>query len=112
MISAADRSPTPLHDDIQARLSNGTLRPAGGLAWMGTAEGDHLCVCCGATIGAVGLEYEIKDRTALFAHVECFIIWDAESAKLPAKRIVTPAEIEVTAAVSGEHTPKVHSSSP
>ena len=51
---------------------------------MGTAEGDHLCVCCGATIGAVGLEYEIKDRTALFAHVECFIIWDAESAKLPA----------------------------
>lgn len=85
-MSPAPASALSVRDGIRARLVNGALRPSAGLAWMGPAEGDHVCVGCGLTIGAVHTEYEIKDRSAIFAHVECFTIWSSESQILLAKR--------------------------
>ena len=41
---------------------------------MGLAEGDHVCVGCGLTIGAVHPEYEIKDRTPLTPAVDLLFV--------------------------------------
>ena len=64
---------------IRAQLASGALPRIAGTAWAATAQGDHHCACCGNIVRASGPEYEVGGLDGVYAHVECFSIWLAES---------------------------------
>lgn len=64
---------------IRARLIDGSLPMLRGVAWAGTAVGDHRCACCHRTIRATEIEYEPRDQIAMYAHIGCFTMWLSES---------------------------------
>jgi hypothetical protein len=73
-----------LRDSIRSRVADGRLAVVSGSTWAGTALGNHRCVCCHRTIRATAIEYEPRDHAALYAHMECFVIWLSESRLLGA----------------------------
>ena len=75
----AGGSHDPLQETIRERLASGALPRITGRAWAGTAQGNHLCACCGQVIRTSGPEYEVRDLPDVYAHVPCFGIWVAES---------------------------------
>jgi len=75
----AGGSENTLRGAIRAQLASGALPRIAGNAWAATAQGDHLCACCGKIIRASGPEYEVGGLDGVYAHIECFSIWLAES---------------------------------
>ena len=80
-------------DSIRARVLDGRLPVLSGSAWAGNAPGDHRCVCCHRTIRATAIEYEPRDQAAMYAHMECFVIWLSESRVLMASRRRPPVKM-------------------
>jgi len=68
-----------LRHSTRARVADGRLPVLSGSAWAGKAPGDHRCACCHRTIRATAIEYEPRDHAAMYAHMECFVIWLSES---------------------------------
>jgi hypothetical protein len=68
-----------LRDEIRRRLAAGTLPRTAGHAWIGAAQGDRRCACCGAAIAAPASECVVRDRVELHAHAGCFRLWVEES---------------------------------
>ena len=82
-----------LRDNIRARVADGRLPVLSGSAWGGKASGDHRCVCCHRTIRATAIEYEPRDHAAMYAHMECFVLWLSESRLLLASERRPPVKM-------------------
>jgi hypothetical protein len=67
---------------IRAALLDGALPRIDHKAWAGRAMGDHACICCGLVIGRDDAEYESQVLLGQYAHIACFTVWRAESARL------------------------------
>ena len=72
----------PLIEEIRAALLDGALPRINHQAWARRAYGDHDCVCCGTRIRAGDAEYEPQVALGRYAHIVCFMVWRAESARL------------------------------
>jgi hypothetical protein len=67
---------------IRAALLAGALPRINHKAWAGRAMGDHACICCSSVIARDDAEYESPALPGRYAHIACFTVWRAESARL------------------------------